>query len=319
MEEMSVRRPIEAITEEILFYKQQAGTAILEIGRRLLEAKEQLDHGEWLPWLEEKVEFSQSTAQRFMRLAREYTKTSPELNLGAAKALLMLAVPPMEREEFMATPHEVNGEEKTVEEMSRRELEAVIKELEEARGTNEQLRMDLDEQREEMEAERDAAQEARDRAEEYREKAQALRNELEELKASGPVTVTELVIDEEAVKKAAEEARAEAEKKLEKKIAAAEKNREKAEKDLEEARKAQQQEEEKRRGLEGQMEGLRKKLAVAENSAAAEFKLYFNQAQEAINRMNGIIGRMEGDDREGAGRLKNAMKALMEATLNALA
>lgn len=319
MEEMSVRRPIEAITEEILFYKQQAGTAILEIGRRLLEAKEQLDHGEWLPWLEEKVEFSQSTAQRFMRLAREYTKTSPELNLGAAKALLMLAVPPMEREEFMATPHEVNGEEKTVEEMSRRELEAVIKELEEARGTNEQLRMDLDEQREEMEAERDAAQEARDRAEEYREKAQALRNELEELKASGPVTVTELVIDEEAVKKAAEEARAEAEKKLEKKIAAAEKNREKAEKDLEEARKAQQQEEEKRRGLEGQMEGLRKKLAVAENSAAAEFKLYFNQAQEAINRMNGIIGRMEGDDREGAGRLKNAMKAMMEATLNALA
>ena len=58
-------RPIEVITAEIWLYKQQAGAAILEIGRRLNEAKAQLSHGEWLPWLEEKVEFSEVTAQRF--------------------------------------------------------------------------------------------------------------------------------------------------------------------------------------------------------------------------------------------------------------
>lgn len=69
-------RSIEVITAEIWLYKQQAGAAILEIGRRLIEAKAQLSHGDWLPWLEEKVEFSEVTAQRFMRLAREYENPS---------------------------------------------------------------------------------------------------------------------------------------------------------------------------------------------------------------------------------------------------
>ena len=48
-------RTIEAITEEILSRKANAGGEILRIGQCLLEAKAKLSHGEWLPWLEERV------------------------------------------------------------------------------------------------------------------------------------------------------------------------------------------------------------------------------------------------------------------------
>ena len=126
MNEMANYRPIEAITEEILFYKAQAGAAILEIGKRLNEAKAQLPHGEWLGWLQEKVDFSESTAQRFMRLAKEYENPSPVTDLGASKALVLLALPPLQRDEFL--------EENDAESMSKRELEKAVKEKLEAMG-----------------------------------------------------------------------------------------------------------------------------------------------------------------------------------------
>ena len=62
-EDTAAERGIETITEEILSYKRTAGESILEIGRRLKEAKALLSHGEWLPWLSEKVEFSETSAR----------------------------------------------------------------------------------------------------------------------------------------------------------------------------------------------------------------------------------------------------------------
>ena len=90
-------RDIGIITTEILRLKQDAGNAILSIGQRLIEAKAMLPHGEWLPWLTEQVEFSERTARNFMRLAREWTNRQALADLGAAKALTLLALPPEER------------------------------------------------------------------------------------------------------------------------------------------------------------------------------------------------------------------------------
>ena len=109
-------RPIEIISEEINFYKSRAGEAIYEIGKRLIEAKEQLQHGEWLEFLKEKVDFSESSAHRFMRIANEYQNSSTVTNFGVSKALLLLTLPPEEREDFVSQKHDVNGDEKTVEE-----------------------------------------------------------------------------------------------------------------------------------------------------------------------------------------------------------
>ena len=135
---VETERGIETITEEIIFYKNVGGQAVIEIGRRLTEAKAQLKHGEWLPWLREKVEFSETSAQNFMRIAREYGNTHLVGDLGASKALVLLALPASERENFASEKHLVNGEEKSVSEMSKRELEEAIRqrklaELEKAR------------------------------------------------------------------------------------------------------------------------------------------------------------------------------------------
>nr|WP_274594879.1 DUF3102 domain-containing protein [Desulfosporosinus fructosivorans] len=46
--------------------------AAVEIGRRLTEAKALLKYGEWGKWLEESVDFSQSRANKLMRIFKEY-------------------------------------------------------------------------------------------------------------------------------------------------------------------------------------------------------------------------------------------------------
>lgn len=126
-------RPLADITAEIRFYKAQTVSNFLEIGRRLIEAKAQLAHGQWLVWLEKEADFSERTAQNFMRLAEGYPNPQPVADLSYSKCLALLAVPTDERQAFLEAAHEVGGEEKTVAEMSRRELEQVIRERDEAR------------------------------------------------------------------------------------------------------------------------------------------------------------------------------------------
>lgn len=132
-------RPLEVIEAEINFYKQQTASGIIEIGKRLIEAKKQLRHGEWLPWLESKVEFSHMTATKFMRIADKYSNIKAPLNLGTEKLFILLDVPTDDRQEFLEEKHEVNGTEKSVDDMTTRELEKVIKEKKEVQEQAKQL------------------------------------------------------------------------------------------------------------------------------------------------------------------------------------
>lgn len=52
--------------------------AVIETGRRLIESKEKLAHGQWLPLIE-RLPFSEATAQRFMQIANH-----PDLGLNPA-------------------------------------------------------------------------------------------------------------------------------------------------------------------------------------------------------------------------------------------
>ena len=128
------RRSPEELAVAISFYKAQTVQNVIEIGRCLIEAKAQLDHGQWETWLREKAEIGLRQAQLFMRLANEMgPKTKTFSFLSYSKALALLAVPADEREEFIEATHTVAGQEKTVDEMSVRELKKVIKERDEAR------------------------------------------------------------------------------------------------------------------------------------------------------------------------------------------
>ena len=122
-------RTIEAVTEEILDIKQRVAEDFMELGQRLCEAKELLPHGEWLPWLEQRVQFSERTAQKFMQLAREY-ESNPKLasDLGSEKAFALLALPKEEREQIAAEGATVNGKTKAASDLTTREVKQIVAE-----------------------------------------------------------------------------------------------------------------------------------------------------------------------------------------------
>ena len=122
---------IEMITARILFYKGQIVHSFIEIGRLLIEAKDQLKqvgNELWLNWLHTRVDISERNAQRYMKLAREYPNPTALSDLGLTKALALLTLPANERDDFISRPHIVNGTEKDVSNMSTREFEEAIRE-----------------------------------------------------------------------------------------------------------------------------------------------------------------------------------------------
>lgn len=127
-------RSVEVIAAEINNLKDQTQRMFIynsiEMGRKLTEAKQYVPHGEWGKWLEESVDFKQSTANNLMRVFEEYgseqlamlgdnTKSHAFGKLSYSQAVALLAVPAEEREEFI--------EENKVEDLSTRELTKAIK------------------------------------------------------------------------------------------------------------------------------------------------------------------------------------------------
>ena len=210
----SAERSIETITSEILQVKEDAGNAIIGIGQRLIEAKSMLPHGEWTQWLTEQVEFSERTAQNFMRLAREWSNPQALADLGATKALTLLALPPEERQQFIEENHIVDGEEKSVIDMTSRELAKAIRERDEALKAAEVAKADAqaaEDSRSKMEADMEALknlqQSAQDAEEQARRELESVRAELKELQDK-PVDVAVMEVDQTALDNARKEAEA---------------------------------------------------------------------------------------------------------------
>lgn len=298
-------RTIEAITGEILDAKRTGGEAILTIGRCLIEAKDMLPHGEWLPWLNERVEFSERTARNFMRLAREWTNRQTLADLGASKALTLLALPAEEREQFM--------EDHDVIDMSARQLEKAIRERDEARkaaeeakaeaNTAEQARAKMAEDMTLLNARLAGAREDRERA---LQDAAKLEEELAELKTRPVDVAVETVADPEALEKARAEAVAEMQAKLDR----AKERQKKAEAQAKEAQAAL----ERTQAQLQDSERARKNAVLASDEDMATFQVLFQQAQDQANKMRGILLKLRGRaDQTAAQGVEKAMRALSEA------
>lgn len=335
MNELEIKRTPEVIGAEIRSLTTQARCITLwygiEIGRRLTEAKELVEHGEWLAFLEGQTEFSQPTASRFMRLFKEYgaeqvslfgaeAKYSTLNNLSISNALRLLALPEEEREEF--------AQENDIEHKSAREVDDLIKEklrLEQVLKDKEREMEEADEGHAlalaEAMAERDSSQAELHTAAEQLKTARERIRELEEKPTEVAVERDEEAI-QTAVASARLEERIEAEKAAEETIDKLTKKHEKALAEETKKAKAAQEEVDKlkaalaearadadRAPLEAQIKALEAQLTMAAPEVAA-FKAAFDRVQREFNAMIEAIQQVK--DGQTRAKLRSAVDAMVD-------
>lgn len=111
---------LERIENEIVMLKTQAAQNLMKIGLKLIDAKKMIPYGEWSKWLDEKVGFSQRTANNLMRVAKELNVNSQAIsNLESTKLIMLLELPVEEREDFL--------NQNELKNMSTREMKESIK------------------------------------------------------------------------------------------------------------------------------------------------------------------------------------------------
>ena len=122
MNEIALSNNLSQIELEINHHKQIAGQSIWEIGRRLNHVKENdLAHGQFMEWLK-KIEFSQTVANQFMKVAKELPNSVTSQNLGINALYLIATLPEEEKQEQIEKIEQ--GDTPTV-----RELQEVKKKL----------------------------------------------------------------------------------------------------------------------------------------------------------------------------------------------
>lgn len=326
MNELEIKRTPDVIGAEIRSLTNQARCITLwygiEIGRRLTEAKELVEHGEWMAFLQEQTEFSQPTASRFMRLYKEYgadqgslfgaeAKYSTLNNLSISNALRLLALPENEREDF--------AQENDIEHKSAREVEELIKEklrLEQALKDKERELAEKDEGYAlSMSGMRDERDEAKEELNTTAEQLKTAREKIRELESRPTEVAVER--DEAAIQAAAEAAKAEADKTIEKL------NKKHAKELAEEVKKAQaaQAEVDKlkadlqsvkaqadRAPLEARIKSLEAQLTMAAPEVAA-FKAAFDRVQREFQAMVEALRAV--NDEQTRTKLQGAVAAMV--------
>ena len=329
MSNIITARDIEMVTSDIHYAQRQGARQLLsnliEIGRLLVEAKSMMPHGEWGKYLEERVNYSQSTANNYMKLYQEYGDNQESFfnsfsnsqvfgNLTYTQAIALLALPAEERQEF--------AEQNDVESMSTRQLEQAIRERNEERAARERAeelaekaKQDLLAQEKATAAEKDNVARLRDlqvkakgEANAANEKVEKLQKQLDKAKANEKAAKEALVkaqenpeIPESVMESLRQQVAADAAKQatedLQKQLDAANKAKETAERNAEQAAQ--------------KLAAAQKQLQLSSPEAAV-FKTIFTQVQEDFNRLQGALLKVQQVDPELADKLRRAVKTMLD-------
>jgi len=331
MGELLIQRTPQLIAAEIRHIHLETQRIVLnnaiEIGRRLMEAKSLLPHGEWTGWLLDSVEYSQSTANNFMKIFQEYgadqitmleernTKHPIYDRLTYSKAIALMAIPEEERPEYIETH--------PIDDLSVRELKEAIR----------------------------SKEESEDRAKGAEQQAAAFQKKIDDLVLKNlDLKATASKVDE-AVKKAVEKEKSDAEKKLK----SLESEVKKLEKALEEVQAKQEEENddadpeeeknkirselqeqlkleiEKEKGRlqieietaknmvkerDKQIKELQLKVATGANEDIQVFKVLYEQTAEGFKKLINQVGKIKEVDPAGAmkylGALEKTLGIMME-------
>jgi len=344
-------RTLEVVAAEIRGYTFSMLTNIIEIGRRLVEAKSMIKHGEFMNWTRENFGFSSSQTNNFMQLYRAYGSEQNSLfgaelnsqtfgNLNYSKALALLALPSTEeREEFVQT-HDVEN-------MTTRQLKDAIRERDEAMKAAKDAEGRLAAERIESEK-KDQAIESfiQDRKDLDRQRTEAearlkeAERQIAELEKRPVEVAVETVRDEEAIAAAAKEAREKAEaeavkaankvsrehdktlKELQEKITGLEKQLNKAEDERAEAvRKAESADQTAAKKLKeataaaekirAELEETRKALKASDSDVTA-FGIRFNSLQTEYSYLITEYRKIRSKNRETGDKLHEAVRQVLE-------
>ncbi len=86
---------------EIKDYLKQTTQNFIEIGKRLIQAKSLVPHGQWQDWLENNFQFTKRRAQQFMQCAERFGKNEIDFAFPSTKMIALLSLPEADTEKFI--------------------------------------------------------------------------------------------------------------------------------------------------------------------------------------------------------------------------
>lgn len=339
MSDIITVRDIDIITTEIKTIEQQVAKAAIygciEIGKRLVEAKEMVGHGGWGKYLEEKVRYSQQWATNLMNLYKEYGSAQESLfesfansqsfgNIDVTKHILLLSVPAEEREAFA---QEHDAENTTVRELKEaiRDRDANLQaaneqatRAEKAEAEVEKLNAAVLQQVDMLEAKNAAMEQMQAQVKTAQEQQAEAAGKVDKLKAQ----LAKAKDAEKAAKADLEKAKANPEipesmmEQMRQQVAAevAAQATADLQKQLDSAVAHAQEAEKRRLEAEAKIEAAEKRAQMA-NPDMVLVSTYLQGVQEQFNKMLGALKKVAVSDPAAGAKLKENVKAKLLTSL----